>query len=654
MKISFCALFIAGVLLVAAPFPAVATEAPAAGKGFPEAYLNRLQRDPNSFSFKRSLLNVTERARVARQLASETSFAASGANPLADQISSLLGGKLGEQPPTAVQGERQVPVLMARYSNGSANAPYPASQLQKQLFQGPWPTGTMTDYYKEVSGGKLKVGGSVKDWVPLPNASAFYEGQPYRNSAGNMEECHGMCDSAQIVQFIKETISSQGKIDWGQYDNDGPDGIPNSGDDDGFVDFAAFVHEGIGGECNTPNNKNIWSHRYSISGWGGVEFTTATPKNGGGFIKIDDYVIMPALACDGSTMVQIGVFAHEFGHAFGLPDLYDTDGTDGKSSGLGGWCLMASGSWGADGLSPARPTHMSAWAKAFLGWIVVEEIDADQLKATVPPIQTSRKAFKIRGTGKIHYLINGTTPTGFDSQLPGPGLQIWRINETVVKAGLASNRVEADNSNPGIWLMQADGKNSLAKAGHYSSREDLYPFPINGKSNFDNASKPASVGTLAICDVGMNSGRIGVSAYVSRSACPASQLTQVADVAAPAASSAAVSPSNMAGTIAQASNMSLGSSIVVSGTLVNTGPNYFDRKTRHIVLVDDSGHEIAVSVPAHLETPPAGPGTADTSGSKPLSSFLQKRVEISGVIEQAGTDSNRRVLRAQEVKIRAN
>ena len=33
-----------------------------------------------------------------------------------------------------------------------------------------------------------------------------------------------------------------GTIDWGQFDNDGPDGIPNSGDDDGFVDVLAVMH----------------------------------------------------------------------------------------------------------------------------------------------------------------------------------------------------------------------------------------------------------------------------------------------------------------------------------------------------------------------------------------------------------------------------
>ena len=41
-------------------------------------------------------------------------------------------------------------------------------------------------------------------------------------------------------------------IDWGLYDNDGPDGMPNSGDDDGFVDVLSVLHPQRGGECGGP------------------------------------------------------------------------------------------------------------------------------------------------------------------------------------------------------------------------------------------------------------------------------------------------------------------------------------------------------------------------------------------------------------------
>ncbi|RMG63697.1 MAG: hypothetical protein D6722_17425, partial [Bacteroidetes bacterium] len=86
----------------------------------------------------------------------------------------------------------------------------------------------------------------------------------------------------------------------------------------------AIVHPEIGAECQliTPSARNnIWAHRKSLSSWPEGEFTTDDRSAGGGFIKIDDYVIQPALSCSGD-MIEIGIFCHEFGHAFGLPDLY--------------------------------------------------------------------------------------------------------------------------------------------------------------------------------------------------------------------------------------------------------------------------------------------------------------------------------------------
>jgi immune inhibitor A len=54
---------------------------------------------------------------------------------------------------------------------------------------------------------------------------------------------------------------------------------------------------------------------------------------------VGDYTIQPE---DGG----VGVFAHEFGHDLGLPDLYDTAG--GPDNGTGYWTLMSSGSWASD------------------------------------------------------------------------------------------------------------------------------------------------------------------------------------------------------------------------------------------------------------------------------------------------------------------
>ena len=64
----------------------------------------------------------------------------------------------------------------------------------------------------------------------------------------------------------------------------------------------------------------------------------------------------------------LGVFAHEFGHDLGLPDLYDTAGGD---NGTAFWTLMSGGSWlnhGTDSIG-TTPGYMGAWEKLQLGWL---------------------------------------------------------------------------------------------------------------------------------------------------------------------------------------------------------------------------------------------------------------------------------------------
>lgn len=65
----------------------------------------------------------------------------------------------------------------------------------------------------------------------------------------------------------------------------------------------------------------------------------------------------------------LGVFAHEYGHDLGLPDLYDTSGGGENSTGF--WSLMSSGSWlgrGKDSIGDL-PGDMTAWDKLQLGWL---------------------------------------------------------------------------------------------------------------------------------------------------------------------------------------------------------------------------------------------------------------------------------------------
>jgi immune inhibitor A len=83
-------------------------------------------------------------------------------------------------------------------------------------------------------------------------------------------------------------------------------------------------------------------------------------------ICIFDYTIQPENG-------GLGVFAHEFAHDLGLPDLYDTSGnTGGAENSTAFWTLMSSGAnigdGGPDGIGD-DPTDMGVWEKFQLGWL---------------------------------------------------------------------------------------------------------------------------------------------------------------------------------------------------------------------------------------------------------------------------------------------
>ena len=87
------------------------------------------------------------------------------------------------------------------------------------------------------------------------------------------------------------------------------------------------------------------------------------------------------------NIVAIEVLAHEFGHALGLPDLYDTDYS---STGSGKLALMASGSWGTSGNTPWYPATMIT-AKNELGWVDIVEIQDDQLGVSIEQSYSSNE-----------------------------------------------------------------------------------------------------------------------------------------------------------------------------------------------------------------------------------------------------------------------
>ncbi|RMI02081.1 MAG: hypothetical protein D6681_10550, partial [Calditrichaeota bacterium] len=229
------------LLILLASFSARAQITPPAdGVKMPPAYYDRIAKDPTAFQFRHAWIHLARRIRENRE--------AYERGEISREEAMARGGMV-------FAGTKYVPVLTGKYANTGAD-PYPVSDLQTELFDGPWPTGTMTQFYSEISYGNVNLTGTVYNWVTVSQNDTYYEGTT-----------NGLGFDARTGEFLKEILDANDPtVDFGLYDNDGPDGIPNSGDDDGFVDFVAFVHPESGGECG---NSNMWSHRWVYSGWWG-------------------------------------------------------------------------------------------------------------------------------------------------------------------------------------------------------------------------------------------------------------------------------------------------------------------------------------------------------------------------------------------------
>ncbi|MFW6079657.1 MAG: M6 family metalloprotease domain-containing protein [Gemmatimonadota bacterium] len=356
----------------------------------------------------------------------------------------------------ALAGTLRVPVIPVVYAD--VEPPFPIDTLAGRLFgPGVGDTVSYAGYWREVSSGLLEVTGTVAPWVRLNGMAADYL-RPER---------YGWARFGRVRDFREQALAAADRtMDFGEFDNDGPDGIPNSGDDDGYVDFVAFLYA-----VGCPDDwraGSIWPHRGAME-----PYVTNDRSANGGRIRVADYIIHPVIDPATCEPLQPGVLAHETGHAFGLPDLYDYDGS---SRGIGSWGLMGTGSHS----SPHSPAHPSAWIKEQLGWARVEWIRDGKTGLALPPVERDPVVYRYDvpdGRGR-YLLLENRQRLGSDSDLPGAGLLVWRIDPE--RAELRA--WNGDERRPAVELLDADGRGDLAR-GRSADAGD--PFPgETGRTDF--------------------------------------------------------------------------------------------------------------------------------------------------------------------------
>ncbi|MFQ6045836.1 MAG: M6 family metalloprotease domain-containing protein [Gemmatimonadales bacterium] len=445
----------------------------------PPGYYEAIRRDPMAFQFSPENGWIRRGRAIARERARW-------------RAAQLEGGLTAPQAHVdsagALVGDLNVPVFLILYNNtdsASLVAAVPRDSIEYRLYGTHAPTPySVHNYYRELSSDRLSVNGTVLDWKRVGQDDTYYEGG---------EGCNGLCSGANaaMASLIREMVQlHDSALDYGQFDNDGPDGVPNSGDDDGYVDAIVLIHPELDGTCSTPSNpiSNIWAHKWTYRGRAGVDLETADDALAGGKVKIRDYIIQGGQGGDnGCTANQpqaMGVVAHETGHIFGLPDLYGT-GT-GPSEGIGYWGLMGTGNW----RRPNSPTHMEAWSLAELGWITEVTVDSDTT-LEINPVATSDTAFviPINGTNE-YFLLENRQKIRSEVNLPWQGLLIWHVDSTLIAQRRSSNTVNAF-SPEALRLIQADGAGDLQAGNNRGDGRD--PFPgLTGNTAFGYNTDPAS------------------------------------------------------------------------------------------------------------------------------------------------------------------
>ncbi|HBU69828.1 MAG TPA: hypothetical protein DEE98_05530 [Elusimicrobia bacterium] len=279
----------------------------------------------------------------------------------------------------------------------------------------------LRDYYAENSYGLLTVTATItaNDYT-LPSTILSYGDET---------------DSA-LVKLITDTVNaSKNDYDFSLYDH------------------VMIYHAGYGEE-ESDSSTDLWSlfydYSYSVDG-----------KTFNGF------TVVPELAASGVS--PLGVICHEYGHQLGLPDLYDTTVSGGRST-CGAWSLMDY-PYGADN-SGKNPPHLDPWCKNYLKFIDLSsrEVNTSVSSLAMSDIETSQTAGFVKipaDTSSSEYFIAelrapDSTRIQYDLSTPlsttGKGVLVWHIDDSIAldPARLVMNNINSGSPNLGVDVVEAD------------------------------------------------------------------------------------------------------------------------------------------------------------------------------------------------------
>ena len=309
------------------------------------------------------------------------------------------------------------------------------------------PYESLRNFYRRASYNQLDFSGTVLGW--------------YRPGYTRISMANTAAGRDGLIKEALRSFEAQGH-DFAQYDNDG----------DGSVDYFAVVWSG-------PDNgwSNFW--------WGyQTFFSDASFKVSGKTLR--KYSWQWESRPGGQAFKPLTLI-HETGHALGLPDYYDYDGTVGPKGGVGGLDMM-DGNWG----------DHNCFSKFLLDWITPQVITGGMTGATLAAAEAAPGEAKVLMPTAVagqpfgeFFMLQNRTRTQNDSGYPADGLLIWHVDSRLDPSGGNVDYLY-DNSfteHKLLKLMEADGLEQIETSGIKAHAGDYYQ---SGKT-FGPLSTPASV-----------------------------------------------------------------------------------------------------------------------------------------------------------------
>ena len=401
-----------------------------------------------------------------------------------------------------VFGQKHFLVILVEFKDLSFTVENPneafSNMMNKPGYSVNGGTGSARDFYYDNSHGVFEPIFDVYGPVKLDTTKVYYGGNDWSGNDKNPEKA-----VAQGCQALDD------QIDFSQYDNDG----------DGKVDLVFMYYAGYG-EADSYDSDAIWPHQWELSS-AGIQLVLDG-------VTVDSYACSNERVGYGELQGMldgIGTACHEFGHAMGLPDFYDTDyQTNGEAGALYSYSTMCGGAYNNEGRTPP---YFNFEERMLLGW--VDETDYLTFDWTgdysIAPINENVAYRTFTDMDGEYFVYENRTKTGWDLYLPGAGMVVYHVDKSSrsVRIGWGtstaqnlwenwheSNSINENGSHPCFYIVPADNQSSL----NYSHEERI-PFPYGTVNSYVPKSWNGVDGLVSFSRIVYTGGQVSFHAKVN-------------------------------------------------------------------------------------------------------------------------------------------